>query len=134
MDFQSFIKILKANGIEVVVDVRRWPTSKIEDFKRESLERLLRYEGIEYLWMGDSLGGYRKGGYAEYMKTDEFNKGLERLVGLAMERTACIMCMEAKPSSCHRRFISERLLELRFEVLHILPSGGIIRAGLERTD
>ena len=37
----EFISILKAYGIELVVDVRRFPTSKFEHFKKENIERRL---------------------------------------------------------------------------------------------
>lgn len=128
----SFIKILKDIGIEVLIDIRRWPTSKIDQFRKEKLESLLKEEGIDYVWMGDTLGGYREGGYQEYMHTESFKKGLDELTKIASRKRACIMCLESKPSACHRRFISEKLLDLGFNVLHILPGGKIVKMSSNR--
>lgn len=58
---EEFLGALQSHGIEQVVDVRRWPTSrKHPHFSREALDRSLRAAGIAYLWMGDSLGGHRR--------------------------------------------------------------------------
>ena len=36
------------------------------------------------------------------------------------------MCGEAKPSSCHRQILADAILARGFEVMHMLPDGGII--------
>lgn len=59
---EDFIEILNAYGIERLIDVRRFPTSKFPHFKKETLERFLKDNGIEYFFLGEELGGYRKGG------------------------------------------------------------------------
>lgn len=56
-----FLDLVKEHGIEVLVDIRRFPTSKVERFKREKMEKWLAEHGIEYVWMGEELGGYRRG-------------------------------------------------------------------------
>ncbi|MEM2849780.1 MAG: DUF488 domain-containing protein, partial [Candidatus Bathyarchaeia archaeon] len=78
---KDFLDSLKNNYIELLVDIRRFPTSKVEDFRRDVLAELLRRENIAYLWLGDLLGGYRHGGFEKYMETDDFKKGLDILIG-----------------------------------------------------
>jgi len=115
--------MLRENGIEVLVDVRRFPTSKIEHFKKESMEEWLPKQGIKYVWLGEKLGGYRHGGYEAYMKTESFKEGIRRLLETARLKRTCIMCMEPNPKYCHRRFISTHLENEGFRVLHIIAKG-----------
>ena len=57
---QVFVELLQAHSIDLLVDVRRWPTSKrFPHFAREALINSLTREGIDYTWRGD-LGGFRK--------------------------------------------------------------------------
>jgi uncharacterized protein (DUF488 family) len=59
-------------------------------------------------------------GYADYMETEEFHKGIERLLDLANKvgRTA-ILCAEAVWWRCHRALISDYLKVRGIEVTHI---------------
>jgi len=100
--------------------VRRFPTSKWEWFKRENLEKALRENGILYEYLGDLLGGFRKGGYERYMKTEAFKSGIERLLKLAEGRRVAIMCVERIVFRCHRRFISRYLQQFGVKVIQIL--------------
>jgi len=59
---EEFIELLVSHGVEVVIDVRRFPSSRFEHFHREKLAGLLSEAGIDYLHMGEELGGYRRGG------------------------------------------------------------------------
>ncbi|MCX8204931.1 MAG: DUF488 domain-containing protein [Candidatus Nezhaarchaeota archaeon] len=117
---ERVLSMLKANEVELVVDIRRWPTSKRGDFTRESLEAWLKEAGIGYLWMGDRLGGYRRGGFERYMESREFKRGIEELLRLASQRRTCLLCLEENPRSCHRRFVARYLQHLGVEVHHIL--------------
>ena len=117
---EAFLKLLKDYGIEIVVDVRHFPTSKNPDFKREALEAWLPENGIRYVWLGDLLGGYRRGGYERYMGTPAFREGIEKLLQIARKGRTCIMCMERNPKYCHRRFIAAYLEAMGVKVIHIL--------------
>ena len=117
LSIEEFIEQLKKFGIEVVVDVRRFPTSKHEHFKRENLEEFLKREGIDYVWLGKYLGGYR-GDYAKYMESEDFKRGIKELLKLRDKKVA-IMCAERFYMRCHRKYISEYLEALGFEVYHI---------------
>jgi len=105
------------------VDIRSFPTSKVGHFKREEMERWLPEHGIEYVWMGEELGGYRRGGYRVHMRTKLFREGIKRLLEIAQQKRACTMCMEPNPKYCHRRFISTYLEKRDVEVSHILKKG-----------
>ena len=120
---ETFLELLKEHNIEVLADVRSFPTSKIEHFKREEMERWLPEQGIEYVWLGKELGGYRRGGYRAHMKTKLFKEGIKRLLEIAALKKTCIMCMEPNPKYCHRRYISAYLERKGVEVHHIVAKG-----------
>ncbi|HDJ27440.1 MAG TPA: DUF488 domain-containing protein [Aciduliprofundum sp.] len=118
---EEFIAILERFGIQLVVDVRRFPTSrKYPHFNLESLKGALESRGIGYLWMGDRLGGYRKGGYRAFAATEEFRRAVEDLVRLSEGRVVAIMCAERLWFRCHRRFIADALVSMGHEVVHIV--------------
>ena len=117
---QDFLEIIKNRRIEVIVDVRRFPTSRFEHFKKENLAKSSNNYGIEYLYMGDKLGGYRKCGYESYTQTEKFKTGVERLKSLSVTKTICIVCAETLPWKCHRRFIGKSLSDEGYEVIHII--------------
>jgi len=120
---ETFLELLKEHNIEVLADVRSFPTSKIEHFKREEMERWLPEQGIEYVWLGKELGGYRRGGYRAYVRTKLFREGIMKLLEIAVEKRTCIMCMEPNPKYCHRRFISAHLKRKGVKVIHIIAKG-----------
>jgi uncharacterized protein (DUF488 family) len=119
----TFLELLSEHGIQVLVDVRSFPTSKIERFKREQMEKWLPEHGIEYVWLGKELGGYRQGGYKRHMRTKLFREGIKKLLEIAKAKRTCIMCMEVKPKYCHRRFISAHLERKGVKVIHIIGKG-----------
>ncbi len=137
----EFLWLLKEHGVEILVDVRRWPTSqRCLHFDRASLEASLRKEGIEYMWLGGSLGGYRKEGfseaspnkgwessgfrnYADHALTEEFRRGIEEVLRLAEGGRAALMCAEKHYWRCHRRIISDHLVARGVPMAHIVEGG-----------
>jgi len=117
--------MLRAHGVERLVDVRSIPKSRrVPQFNSDALAAALRKQGIEYLHM-KSLGGLRHAkkdsanlgwrnasfrGYADYMATEEFRASILRLLDLAREKRTAIMCAEAVPWRCHRSLIGDALL------------------------
>jgi len=116
--FEDFVALLERFGIKLVIDVRRFPTSKWPEFVKENLQSSLPARGIGYTHLRE-LGGYR-GGYERYTQTPEFKRALEELVELASEEPSVIMCVESYPSACHRRFVAKELEKLGWEVVHII--------------
>jgi len=114
---QDSINHLKTHEISVLVDVRRFPTSKNPEFKRENLEVELPKWGIRYVCMSETLGGFRKGGYKKYTETEEYKAGIKQLLEMAKETNITIMCVEPKSKYCHRRFIVQTLSEMNTNVI-----------------
>ena len=133
--FDELVDLLRAHGVERLVDVRTVPRSRRNpQFNRDTLGQALRNRRIGYRHMKD-LGGLRRArpdsvnagwrnasfrGYADYMQTDEFGTALERLAELAGERPTAIMCAEAVPWRCHRSMIADALIVRGFEVRDIM--------------
>jgi uncharacterized protein (DUF488 family) len=132
---ERFVGILKAHGIERVIDVRRFPVSrKWPHFNAESLAASLPAAAIDYVGMPE-LGGRRKPvpdsphtawrtdafrGYADYMDTPEFPESLGRAAAFARERPSALLCAEALPWRCHRSILSDAFLARGWDVLEIL--------------
>jgi uncharacterized protein (DUF488 family) len=134
----EFIAALSAFQIQVLVDVRSFPGSRrYPHFNRENLAISLVDAGIEYLHFPE-LGGRRRAradsqnlvwrnesfrGYADYMETEDFRKGVSRLIDLASSRRTAIMCSESVWWRCHRSMISDYLKAQGIEVMHIGAAG-----------
>jgi len=133
-----FISLLEEHGIRLLVDVRSLPGSKrYPQFNKEALVNSLSKSGINYEHFPE-LGGRRKAqpeskntawrnssfrGYADYMETEEFHKGIKRLLDLAADTGAtAIMCAEAVWWRCHRSLISDYLKARGIEVMHIFDA------------
>jgi len=117
---EEFVEILNHYKIKAVIDVRRFPTSKWEHFKKENLQRFLEKEGIQYFYLGKELGGYRRGGYEEHIQSVSFQKGVEKLEVVAIKIKSTFVCAERLPWRCHRRFIGKVLQERGWTVIHII--------------
>ena len=132
----EFISLLRENEIKLLADVRAWPGSKrYPQFNKDTLAESLTAHGISYKHFPE-LGGKRKSkpdsrntawrnasfrGYADYMETDQFQKGIERLLNIAEETgPTAIMCAEAVWWRCHRSLIADHLKARGMEMLHIL--------------
>ncbi len=137
----EFISLLKENEIKFLVDVRAFPSSKrYPQFNKEALKESLNAHGIRYEHFPE-LGGKRKSkpdsrntawrnasfrGYADYMETEQFQNGIERLLEVAAEAgPTAIMCAEAVWWRCHRSLIADYLTARGVEVLHILGANKV---------
>ena len=118
---REFLQILLKLKIKNLVDVRRFPTSKrFPHFNKENLKEAVEGVGIKYFYLGNELGGFRKGGYEAYTKTKEFEDGINKLIVISKSGRTVVMCSERFWFRCHRRFIARKLKELGFEVVHIV--------------
>jgi uncharacterized protein (DUF488 family) len=138
---EDFLELLSTYRIEAVADVRRYPGSRRwPHFAREPLGSALEKHGLVYIWFPE-LGGRRTPspdslntawrsaafrGYADYMATEAFAEGLERLINLASGLRTAIMCAELLWWRCHRGLIADVLRWLDFEVIHILGPGSTV--------
>ena len=126
---EDFIEIISGYNVEAVIDVRSFPSSKLDHFKRINLEAFLRKEMFEYYYLGKELGGFRKEGYEKYTHTEEFALGLNKLEGIAAIKTSVIICAEHFPWKCHRRFIARALQRRGWAVEHIIDKGKVWAPG-----
>ena len=120
----EFVALLRAYGIRCLADIRTMPRSRHNpQFNGDTLHEALKEHGIEYIALS-SLGGLRRAradspnagwrnasfrGYADYMQTPEFARGLEELLALGREKRTSIMCAEAVPWRCHRSLVADAL-------------------------
>jgi len=110
LDQKTLIEILKVHQVETLVDVRSRPYGRITVFNRNAMQRWLPEAGIDYLWKGDILGGFAP--------IEE--EAIKWLADFGLERTICIMCMEADPERCHRKMeIGRRVEAYGVSVEHI---------------
>ena len=132
---EEFISLLRAHGIHLLVDVRRFPASRHNpQFNAESLAKTLQAASLQYRHMPE-LGGRRKSrpdsvnrgwrsagfrGYADYMQTDEFWGALQDLMAYGTSAPTAVMCAEAVPWRCHRSLIADALISRGWRVQHIL--------------
>jgi uncharacterized protein (DUF488 family) len=58
--------------------------------------------------------------YADYALATPFETGFARLLEIARQKRAAMMCAEAVWWRCHRRIVSDYLLARGHPVLHIL--------------
>ncbi len=137
---EEFLDLLRGQQIALLADVRQFPGSRrYPQFGSEQLAASLAQAGIEYVHFKD-LGGRRRArpdsantgwrneafrGYADYMETDAFEHGIQRLLEQALLRRTAMMCAEAVWWQCHRRLISDYLTAGGHRVLHILGPGKI---------
>jgi len=137
----EFVLLLKANEIKVLADVRAWPGWKrYPQFTKDALAESLSAHGIRYEHFPE-LGGKRKSkpdsrntawrnasfrGYADYMQTEQFQKGIERLLDVAAQGgPTAVMCAEAVWWRCHRSLIADYLKARGVAVLNILGANKV---------
>lgn len=135
LPIEQFIQLLKTYDIDCLLDIRTVPKSRHNpQFNSEDLEQSLAAAGIGYRTVPE-LGGLRHArkdspntgwrnksfrGYADYMQTGEFEKGLRLLMDLGRKNRVAIMCAEAVPWRCHRSLVADALQVHGIPVVEIL--------------
>jgi uncharacterized protein (DUF488 family) len=130
----EFIRLLKAHGVQRVIDVRTIPRSRHNpQFNRDQLSPALHRARLHYRHM-PGLGGLRHAqrdsantgwrnasfrGYADYMQTAPFEESLTRCIELARHERVALMCAEAVPWRCHRSLVADALLVRGIEAREI---------------
>ena len=133
--FEQFVANLKANDVELIMDVRSFPRSRFAPhFSAPVIEQSLRDEGISYEFMGEELGGrpksdafYDDTGHVLYDRladSDLFFRGMMQLRTAIAQRRLAVMCSEEDPAKCHRYLlIAQVLADLGYNVGHIRKDG-----------
>lgn len=139
LEADGFSDLVRGAGLDVVVDVRRYPGSRrLPQFGSEAMQAWLAAGDVGYRWLV-ALGGRRTPepdspnvglrnpqfrGYADHMATPEFAAGVAELVTLAAERPATVMCAESVWWRCHRRLLADHLVLVeRIRVEHLFHDG-----------
>lgn len=132
---------LTAAGVQLVVDVRRFPGSRSQpDVGRDALTDWLHEAGIGYRWE-ERLGGRRRipaddpvadawwtvtqfAAYAAHTRTPEFVAALDGVLSEAAVERVAVMCSEYVWWRCHRRLIADvAVLAHGVRVQHLMPDG-----------
>lgn len=130
----EFIEMLQSFKIELLADIRSYPSSRYcPQFNEDALQRSLAEAAIDYIHM-PALGGRRKPkqdsentvwrnagfrGYADYMETKDFKAAIMELEELALKKPTAYMCSEAFYLKCHRSMVSDFLKSHNWTVMHI---------------
>jgi uncharacterized protein (DUF488 family) len=126
--FGYFLELLRRHEITLVCDVRSLARSRWPQYNGRVLEELLRDEGIGYEHLPECGGKV-------VAPTPDLERGLDRIMELAADARAAIMCSESQPltnharprANCHRvGLLSTPLRGRGATVKHILPDGGLL--------
>ena len=117
-DIETFMRLLRQHGVDVLVDVRAVPYSRRHpQFRKRELEAACREAGIEYRWRGEQLGGIKRDSvcrsFDEAAGRPGFIEALGELVTLARAQVPAVMCAEKEPMACHRTALVCRHLAAR---------------------
>ena len=136
-NWETFGGLLSPFNAELLTDVRSNPVSGFAPWSNmKKLPDLLAELRVEYVWMGDSLGGKPKDralyddrgkpDYGAISATPIFQKGIDELVNIVSDRTTVLMCAEEDPANCHRRLaIGPGLVAAGIELRHIRKTGAV---------
>ncbi len=134
--------LVRHAGVEMVVDVRRYPGSRRHPhFVADEMATWLPESGPGYRWL-PSLGGRRTPAadspnvglrneqfraYADHMASEEFAGGVADLLELAQDQPVAIMCAESVWWRCHRRLLADHLvLVAEVPVEHLFHDGRLV--------
>jgi uncharacterized protein (DUF488 family) len=126
--FEHFLWLLGEHGIALVCDVRSVARSRWPQYNGRVLEELLRENGLGYEHLPECGGKV-------VVKTEELERGLDRIMELASDTTIALMCSESQPltkhtvprANCHRvGLLSPPLRQRGARILHILPDGKLL--------
>jgi uncharacterized protein (DUF488 family) len=125
----DFLALLKKYEIAFLCDVRSAARSRWVQFNGAVLSENLRENGIGYEWLPECGG-------KTIAKTEDLERGIERILELAAETKTAIMCSESQPltkhktprANCHRIGLLSPLLKAKgaSRIVHILPNGDSI--------
>lgn len=148
LDGDALASLILGAGIDLVVDVRRFPGSRHNPAAgRDELPRMLRSIGVSYRW-DERLGGRRHlsraeddaspdtwwrvaafRAYAAHTRTDEFGAAVADLLEDVSSRPTAVMCSEAVWWRCHRRLIADVVMVGHGRpVEHLMHDGRLVAA------
>ena len=135
-EMEELVRLLLSHGVTAVGDVRSHPFSRRSpQFNRENLVPALKDKGIDYVFLGQELGGrsedpqhYVDGKvyYRLVADSDRFREGVERVVKGIKRYSIALLCAEKDPLFCHRMILVCRYLrKLGPQIGHIHGDGSL---------
>ncbi len=125
----DFLALLQKYEIAFLCDVRSAARSRWVQFNGAVLSENLRENGIGYEHLPECGG-------KKIAKTEDLERGIERILELAADAKTAIMCSESQPltkhktprANCHRVGLLCPILKAKGanRIVHILPNGDSI--------
>ena len=129
----GLVEILKANRIDVLLDIRYTPWSRRPDFRKGCLSRTLEETGIRYVHLRhfgstpalrDDLhatGRWERFAEAYIAHLESLNGNLDASLEPYSNERVCLLCLESNPHECHRSLLAAALLRqgLASSVVHL---------------
>lgn len=114
-DIERFVRVLRSQGVQRVIDVRKNPISRKKGFSKKVFSETLKKHGIEYVHL-PQLGipsSYRTelNCQADYDALFEFYEtelipqvmdSVREAADLIREKPSVLVCFEKSPKQCHR--------------------------------
>jgi len=139
---EDFAALCRSAGVEVVVDVRRFPGSRRHPhFGGDAMAGWLADSGVGYRWTA-ALGGRRSPSpdspnvalrnpqfraYADHMATEEFRRACAELLEVAGRSAVAVVCAESVWWRCHRRMLADHLVLVEgVAVEHLFHDGRLV--------
>lgn len=134
---ETFVGLLRTEDVDLIADVRAQPGSRSSpQFGQDAMRAWLRRAGIGYEHL-PQLGGRRPRqgvdpgvnagwrntsfhNYADYTLSDDYERGIARLIELADDHRVAYLCAEPMPWRCHRLLISNTLTARGHAVAHLM--------------
>jgi uncharacterized protein (DUF488 family) len=117
----TFLDLLQAHGIDMVIDVRERPFSRKPDFNKKRLGAHLEAAGIAYTHLVE-LGTpkpirdevRRSKNYPQFFAAvtplvEAAEPALQAALALARSRSCALLCYEGPAAECHRLVVAEAL-------------------------
>jgi len=147
LSIDEFIDIIRHFNINYIIDIRSKPYSKYNNnYSKAFLSQYLKNNNINYIYLGDILGGipnnkyyYDSNGKVEYDKLKNDNKYKEGILkvkrDIENDKRMCLMCSESKPEDCHRsKLIGESLYDIGIDIVHILHDKSLVNHSMLRNE
>ena len=115
----QFVGSLVQNSVDTIIDVRLRPNSRKVGFSKTGLAAACSRVGIGYQHDRDlgtpaeilaafrETGEYDWDGFVTHLDSQPL--ALNRAIEVASDRVVCLVCYEADPLECHRRFVADRM-------------------------
>ena len=127
--WKDFLALLNQHEIKFLCDVRNFARSRWVQFNGAVLSANLRENGIGYEHLPECGGKL-------LAKTEDLERGIDRVLELSAEVRTVIMCSESQPltkhkiprANCHRVGLLSPILKSKgaSRIVHILPNGEAI--------